>query len=389
MTLRRAVAVLAAVLMFTQFGCATGKWAKSDPWPEYPPPGAYAGEGRYASGHWWMPSKIGPADVDLSEYGNGGVIFYAGEITPPPEPSKPPEIKVVEKIVYKPIPVKREVRADRYIFPTITFNEGSAELPPKEAAFDASKGEFESVGSQIESAAEIIKKAGCDTVFVEGNIDSAEKAKYADLGQKRAQVVKNALVGMGIDANVLVVKDYGASNPLAKSDTELGRALNRRVTFTILPRGASLEAETLVQPPAPQGGPNIKIVEKIVEKEVAVPELVITDHVIFAGINFEYDKAELTPAGLTRTDKAAEVVKSMDRINKVTVEGHCDWRGSDEYNQKLSEKRANTVKSRLIEKGVPAAMLESVGYGESQPIASNDTALGMALNRRVEFEVKY
>jgi outer membrane protein OmpA-like peptidoglycan-associated protein len=172
-------------------------------------------------------------------------------------------------------------------------------------------------------------------------------------------------------------------------DAEFAHRINRRVTFTIVPRGESLEPEKLEQPPAPQPGPNIKIVEKIVEKEITVPELVVTDRVIFPNIYFEYDKATLTPEGLDNTKRAATLVKNMDRLRKVTVEGHCDWRGTDAYNDALSMRRANTVKNKMIELGVDAAILDAVGYGERHPIASNETSLGMALNRRVEFKIEY
>ncbi|MBI4830132.1 MAG: OmpA family protein [Candidatus Lindowbacteria bacterium] len=395
--LRKLAAGVGTVFLAAQLGCAsTTSWPKENPWTSYPPPGAWPGVGRHASGYWWMPSKIYPEKGAVIEHGNRGVIFYVGEKAAPPAPvvekPKPPEGKVVERIIYKPIPVRKEVRADRYIFPTITFDEGSAELKSVQKQFDAKKGKYGELttsGTQVEHAAETIKNSGCETVMVEGNIDSAEAANYPNLGETRAQNVKEALVGLGVRSDALTVKDYGASKPLAASDTEIGRKLNRRVTFTIIPSGQSLEPEKLVQPPAPQVGPNDKVVDKVVEKEVAVPELVITDHIIFANINFEFDKARLTPEGLENTKKAAEALKVMQDINKVTVEGHCDFKGSDAYNDKLSMRRSATVKNQLIKEGIPASKLEAVGYGERQPIADNNTTLGMALNRRVEFKPEY
>jgi outer membrane protein OmpA-like peptidoglycan-associated protein len=328
-----------------------------------------------------MPSKVG-----ITEYGNRGVIFYAGVVEEAPPP---PEVKVVEKIVYKPIPVKKEVHANRYIFPTIVFEHGSAELGARAVTFDEKSAEITSPAIQLEYAARMIKDSGSDKVFVEGHIDALEKDQYPDLGMKRAEAVKEALVDAGVKADILVLKDFGATRPLGVVDAEFAHRINRRVTFTIVPRGESLEPEKLEQPPAPQPGPNIKIVEKIVEKEITVPELVVTDRVIFPNIYFEYDKATLTPEGLDNTKRAATLVKNMDRLRKVTVEGHCDWRGTDAYNDALSMRRANTVKNKMIELGVDAAILDAVGYGERHPIASNETSLGMALNRRVEFKIEY
>jgi outer membrane protein OmpA-like peptidoglycan-associated protein len=393
--LKKLVAGVGTVFLVAQFGCAsTGSWPKENPWPSYPPPGAYPGVGRHASGYWWMPSKIGPAKGTVIEQGNRGVIFYVGEAAPAPvaEKPKPPEAKVVERIIYKPIPVKKEIRADRYIFPTITFDEGSAELRAERLKFDEKKGKWGELltsGTQIEYAAELIKKSGCDMVLVEGNIDSVEAAQYPSLGQARAENVKKAVVELGVKPEVLILRDYGATKPMAASDTEIGSKLNRRVTFTVIPRGESLEPETLVQPPAPEVGPGVKVVDRIVEKEVAAPELVITDHIIFSNIHFEFDKARLTSEGLDSSKKAAKLLKVVEDVNKVTVEGHCDFKGTDEYNDKLSTRRANTVKNELVKEGVAGEKLEAVGYGESRPIADNGTTLGMALNRRVEFKLGY
>jgi OOP family OmpA-OmpF porin len=131
------------------------------------------------------------------------------------------------------------------------------------------------------------------------------------------------------------------------------------------------------------------MVEKVVEKEVAAPLLVVTDRFIFPNILFDYDKADLTAEGLENTKKAAEALKTIQSLKKVIVAGNCDSRGSDAYNDELSIKRADSVKSELEKEGLNASMLEAVGNGERKPIASNDTPKGMAANRRVELEASY
>jgi OOP family OmpA-OmpF porin len=74
---------------------------------------------------------------------------------------------------------------------------------------------------------------------------------------------------------------------------------------------------------------------------------------------------------------------------RIEIGGHADWRGSDAYNQDLSEKRANSVREWLLShyNQINASNFTAVGYGESRPVATNKTAAGMALNRRVEFKV--
>jgi OOP family OmpA-OmpF porin len=71
----------------------------------------------------------------------------------------------------------------------------------------------------------------------------------------------------------------------------------------------------------------------------------------------------------------------------VEVAGHTDSVGSEEYNMGLSDRRANSVKDYLISQGITATRLTARGYGESQPVASNDTDAGRAQNRRVELIV--
>jgi outer membrane protein OmpA-like peptidoglycan-associated protein len=70
----------------------------------------------------------------------------------------------------------------------------------------------------------------------------------------------------------------------------------------------------------------------------------------------------------------------------VRIEGHTDATGPDAYNQGLSQRRAKSVLNYLVGKGVASSRLQSVGLGESQPVASNATREGRALNRRVDFK---
>jgi len=77
------------------------------------------------------------------------------------------------------------------------------------------------------------------------------------------------------------------------------------------------------------------------------------------------------------------VLKEYDKT-LIDIAGHTDSTGSEQYNQQLSERRANTVAQYLRSKGVLDTRIATVGYGESRPIASNDTPEGRALNRRVE-----
>ena len=103
-------------------------------------------------------------------------------------------------------------------------------------------------------------------------------------------------------------------------------------------------------------------------------------------VTFAFDSSDLTALAKTNLDKLTKVLVDNPDTN-ITIYGHTDSKGADDYNQKLSERRANSVKSYLISKGIAASRLFASGEGESMPVASNDTEAGRAKNRRVEFAI--
>jgi len=112
------------------------------------------------------------------------------------------------------------------------------------------------------------------------------------------------------------------------------------------------------------------------------------------GVNFDFDKATLRPDAVSVLSEAAEILKRYPEL-RVEVAGHTDSKGSDAYNQKLSERRATAVYDYLTGNGVAASrLIGPVGYGESRPIAPNtnedgsDNPEGRAKNRRTELNVQ-
>jgi OOP family OmpA-OmpF porin len=101
------------------------------------------------------------------------------------------------------------------------------------------------------------------------------------------------------------------------------------------------------------------------------------------GPNFDFNKAEIKPDGRKILDDVVTTMKENPTL-RVSVEGHTDSVGSDTYNQALSERRAASVVQYLVGRGIDAGRMSTRAYGESKPIASNDTAEGRAQNRRVE-----
>lgn len=104
------------------------------------------------------------------------------------------------------------------------------------------------------------------------------------------------------------------------------------------------------------------------------------------GVTFDVGSASLRPSFRATLDRVAtSMMEYPDSL--IDVYGHTDSTGSDVFNQRLSEQRAATVMNYLISRGVPAARLRSQGFGESMPVASNDTTDGRARNRRVEIKI--
>jgi OOP family OmpA-OmpF porin len=105
-----------------------------------------------------------------------------------------------------------------------------------------------------------------------------------------------------------------------------------------------------------------------------------------ADVLFDFDKSVLKPEGKAKLDDLAGKVKAIN-LEVVIAIGHTDSIGSDAYNQKLSVRRAESVKAYLVSKGVEPNRIYTEGKGEKQPVASNKTKEGRQKNRRVEIEV--
>jgi outer membrane protein OmpA-like peptidoglycan-associated protein len=105
-----------------------------------------------------------------------------------------------------------------------------------------------------------------------------------------------------------------------------------------------------------------------------------------SGILFNFDSSELSETAKDNIVNLAETLKKYKDTN-ILIEGHTDSRGSEKYNQNLSEERANSVAKELSELGVRNIRMKEIGYGESQPVADNSTDEGRQQNRRVEVAI--
>ena len=138
---------------------------------------------------------------------------------------------------------------------------------------------------------------------------------------------------------------------------------------------APVAPKAVEAPPAPKAAP------------APAPQTPAASKVTYAAdAFFDFDKATLKPAGKAKLDDLVGKVKGIN-LEVIIAVGHTDSVGSDVYNQKLSVKRAESVKAYLVSKGIEKNRIYTEGKGEKQPVADNKTSEGRAKNRRVEIEV--
>jgi outer membrane protein OmpA-like peptidoglycan-associated protein len=190
----------------------------------------------------------------------------------------------------------------------------------------------------------------------------------------------------GKSANILLFDDEGTQIGTHRSDPTTGEY------FIVLPAGISptvkIEGEGIVSAPQKVEVQTQKEGLSEVTESINVVDLSdVGDEEVsftFEDVLFATNKHELRPAFLSTLNDIATVMK--EKGLKLVIEGHTDAEGSESYNQALSQKRAEAVADYLISKGCDQAKIIAKGFGESQPVSTNDTPEGRAKNRRVELK---
>jgi len=125
---------------------------------------------------------------------------------------------------------------------------------------------------------------------------------------------------------------------------------------------------------------------KVIHKDLYLVPIEIGQIVRLNNVFFDFDKSNLRPESFVELDRVVKLLKDNPAI-EIEMSAHTDSYGTDEYNFKLSDSRARSCMEYILSKGIAPNRITSKGYGESQPVATNDTDEGRQLNRRVEFKI--
>jgi outer membrane protein OmpA-like peptidoglycan-associated protein len=194
------------------------------------------------------------------------------------------------------------------------------------------------------------------------------------------EVAREACAGSWLVTSSRVKEDY-QPRAMAKTNAQRKETSTQTVMAETPPevKEAPLQTATGEQAPA----------EKVVVKEVIkeVPKIVEVEQLHLPDIAFRFDSAELTELGKGRVYLAAQKLKEKSDVALV-IGGHADYVGTEEYNEKLGLRRAETVKRELIRLGVNASNIAVESFGESQPLLDQRAGWARAVNRRVEIRLR-
>lgn len=125
---------------------------------------------------------------------------------------------------------------------------------------------------------------------------------------------------------------------------------------------------------------------KEIHKDLYLVPIEIGQVVRLNNVFFDFDKWDLRPESFVELDRVVKLLSENPAI-EIEMSAHTDSRGTDDYNIKLSENRAQSVRTYILSRGIAESRIISKGYGETKPVVANDTDENRQLNRRVEFTI--
>lgn len=250
---------------------------------------------------------------------------------------------------------------------------------------------------QLEKARKTYAQAKADpdvTALAPINLSDAEKAireaehagnsekmiHMSYLAERKAQIAMTVAEGKKAEENIRKLNTQTSELIAQNQKLDLQRELEARraqMAAEQARRAAQMEAEAAAKAKADAD----KLMKELSELKAKQTErgIVLT----IGEVLFAFGKADLSSKADRNVDKLADFLKKYPNRN-VLIEGHTDSIGSEEYNLDLSQRRAESVKEKLVGDGVGPDRITTVGYGKKYPAVSNDTEANRALNRRVE-----
>ena len=213
---------------------------------------------------------------------------------------------------------------------------------------------------------------GAETALKEGRKDDA--LHYAYLASQQARTGEQH------------IDEQRAKEQVAKGEADRNKVLLEARTSEAEQAAAAAKAQAAAAESARQQALSAQAQAEDMQRQLAELQAKQTDRgmvLTLGDVLFDTGKATLKPGADSVMERVATFMeKNPD--TKVMIEGHTDSRGSDEYNQELSKRRAEAVQTALASRGIDRGRVEAIGKGEGFPVASNETSAGQQQNRRVE-----
>lgn len=272
---------------------------------------------------------------------------------------------------------------------------GCSSVPQKSSALSEAHSRYNNAlnNPQIMDLAAVELKDASDALV---KADSASSKGESVATVDHLAYLANQKVGLAQEAAKRKNAEITVTNAAAKRDqvrleARTAEADAAKQQVAVVQKTADAQAEDLAAADAELADADVNAERDqalIVQQEKQIKELnakkterglVIT----LGDVLFSTNKAELASGATRSVQKLADFLKQYPK-HKVLIEGYTDSTGSDGYNRELSERRANAVRMALLDKGISSDRVTTRGYGEAFPVASNDTASGRQMNRRVE-----
>ncbi|MEN6473850.1 MAG: OmpA family protein [Syntrophaceae bacterium] len=276
----------------------------------------------------------------------------------------------------------------------VTLFAGCATTPPQELvnAREAYQRASTGIAAQAAPAELHVAKKALDQAeqSFQKNPDSYKTRDLAYVAQRKSQLAEaTASIAIEQKSQTQAKKEYQEKQ--GKIITQTKQDLSRkRAELAESERSGALTSEQLAAEQTARADAERRAAEALtalaalasVKEEPRGMVITLSGSVLFA-----FNKATLLPAARARLDKVADVLLTTPE-RKLTIEGHTDSKGSESYNLDLSQRRADTVRAYLVQRGYPADRIQAQGLGEGHPIADNASPEGRANNRRVEIIIE-